>query len=190
MQVQAQRDLDPPVEWLEDGVLDWVSVDGHLLGLLWSPEGVGEEVSEVFNRLLAAQQSGVATADFSLLLTQLPQPTAWLDMELHVLEASRSFLDLFELNREDTIGQSLRQLNLPLDLQQLEDAAAGRHTDGMETEAERLDLAGQQLWLKSSVQPFFTGSQSGLLWSIRDITAEYQRGEWLSTLLGLSLIHI
>ena len=77
MQVQAQRDLDPPVEWLEDGVLDWVSVDGHLLGLLWSPEGVGEEVSEVFNRLLAAQQSGVATADFSLLLTQLPQPTAW-----------------------------------------------------------------------------------------------------------------
>lgn len=180
---QAQQALDPPGEWLDQGVLDWVSVDGHLLGLLWSPEGVSPEVTELFNRLLATQQGTAATADFELLLTQLPQPTAWLDMELRVLETSRSFLDLFRLERSDAVGHNVRQLGLPVQVRYLEEAVQGRQPEWPEWETEDPRDPEHTLWLRSTVQPFFTGQQSGLLWSLQDITDERQKGEWLRSLL-------
>ncbi|WP_261663137.1 EAL domain-containing protein [Deinococcus sp. Marseille-Q6407] len=181
---QAQQALEPPGEWLDQGVLDWVSAEGHLLGLLWSPEGIGPEVGELFNRLLAAQGSGAAAADFSLLLTQLPQPTVWLDMELKVLEVSHSFLELFALERGATVGQNVRQLNLPLDLRPLETATQGRQPEWPDQEAEDPRQPGRTIWLRPGVRPFFTGQQSGVLWTVENVTEERQKGEWLRTLLG------
>ncbi|MDO4264166.1 MAG: PAS domain S-box protein, partial [Deinococcus sp.] len=180
---QHQQDLEPPGEWLDQGVLDWVSVDGHLLGLLWSPEGVGAEVGELFNRLLAGQQGAASGADFELLLTQLPQPTAWLDMELRVLDVSHSFLALFGLERGEVVGQNVRQLGLPVQMRHLEEAVQGRQPEQPEWEGADPRTPERTLWLRSTVQPFFTGHQSGLLWSVQDITEERQKGEWLRSLL-------
>ncbi|GHG00800.1 GGDEF domain-containing protein [Deinococcus piscis] len=180
---QAQQALDPPGEWLDQGVLDWVSVDGHLLGLLWSPEGVGPEVTQLFDRLLANQQGAASCADFELLLTQLPQPTAWLDIDLRVLETSRSFLALFGLERAAVVGQNIRQLDLPIQVRYLEEAVQGRQPEWPEWETTDPRDPDRSLWLQSTVQPFFTGQQSGLLWSLQDITEEREKGEWLRSLL-------
>lgn len=184
---QEQQALEPPDEWLDSGVLDWVSADGHLLGLIWSPQGIGPAVTGVLNRLLAPRSTSACTTEFQLLLTQLPQPTLWLDMELTVLEASRSFLELFGLEREAVIGQSLPKLELPLELRTLEAAAQGRQLEEAAPEIQEVEDPrdpDQTLWLRPTVQSFYTGQQSGLLWTVQDITAARQQGEWLQTLLG------
>ncbi|MFC6618238.1 hypothetical protein [Deinococcus radiophilus] len=38
---------------------------------------------------------------------------------------------------------------------------------------------GQLRWLRTAVKPFYTGQQSGLLWTVQDISAEQQQRERL-----------
>lgn len=178
--------LDPPEEWLDSGVLDWISVDGHLLGLLWSPAGVPTEVIELLNLFLGSLQRGMSAPDFQMLLTQLPMPTAWLDMNLKVLEVSRSFLELFGMQHSEVVGHTVRNLPLGQALKMLEDAAQGH---GQPDEWPQWSLPdpqnpGQLRWLRTAVKPFYTGQQSGLLWTVQDISAEQQQRERLQALLS------
>ncbi|MFC6618237.1 PAS domain-containing protein [Deinococcus radiophilus] len=85
-------------------------MDGHLLGLLWSPAGVPTEVIELLNLFLGSLQRDMSAPDFQMLLTQLPMPTAWLDMNLKVLEVSRSFLELFGMQHSEVVGHTVRNL--------------------------------------------------------------------------------
>lgn len=181
---QARQALEPPDAWLDSGVLDWVSADGHLLGLLWSPGGVGASVVQIFDRLLAPRSQEICTADFQLLLTQLPQPTVWLDMEMNVLEVSHSFLTLFGLERSAVKGKNVCDLGLPLDAAALETALQGRSAEASDGQsAAAMPVLSGQVWLLPSVRSFFTGQQAGMLLTLEDVTQAQQGQEWLQTLL-------
>ncbi|MEF2276749.1 EAL domain-containing protein [Deinococcus sp. YIM 134068] len=175
-------ELVPPDAWLEGGELTWLTREGALLGLVWcadtpTPPGA----AEVMTLLLAASRGDRAGHEADVLVTQFPVPAAWLNADLTFRQVSRPFLDLLGLSDARVIGRKLDELlpGMPALAAGLEQAAAGR-TVSLPDEA----LPGRPVWLRGEARPCFGGAGAGVLWTLRDVSAEHRQAGLLEALLG------
>ncbi|WP_233554525.1 EAL domain-containing protein [Deinococcus cavernae] len=178
--------LVPPDEWLAGGDLAWLTRDGALLGLLWSPEApVAPGAVEVLTLLLSAAGQEGSSREADMLITQLPAATAWLSADLTFRQVSRTFLELFGLTDQNVVGQALLSV-LPDSLslaQQLAGASSGR---SVHLRDERLPGA-EGRWVRGDAKPYFGGAAAGVLWTAYDVTPEYARAGELAALLDTDL---
>ena len=163
-------DLTPPDEWFESGELSWLTRDGALLGLLWSPESVRGEIVQMLTLLLAASRGDGALREADVLMTQLPEGVAWLSDDLTFVQVSRRFLELHHLSAAQVVGQPFESLfpGRQVMAELLRQAALGRSVS-----QERERLVGEQVtWLRSQMRPYYGSSAAGVLWTMQDVTQE------------------
>ena len=164
-------DLTPPDEWFESGELSWLTRDGALLGLLWSPTEVRGETVQMLTLLLAASRSDGALREADVLMTQLPEGVAWLSDDLIFVQISRRFLELHRLSAGQVIGHAFEEVfpGRQIAAERLRQALSGR---SVSQECERLVTAGQATWLRSQMRPYYGSAAAGVLWTMQDITQE------------------
>ncbi|MFC4455069.1 EAL domain-containing protein [Deinococcus sonorensis] len=181
--LQDDRALVPPDEWLERGELTWLTRDGTLLGLLWSEhQPVSPEAVESLTLLLVAARQDRGSTESGLLISQLPAPVAWLDDTLKFQQVSQHFLTLHGLSEPQVVGRTVQQVfpertQLP---QLLQRTLSGQP---VRLPVERVAGPAGTLWLRGEARPYFARSRAGLLWTTQDASAERQLGLQLDSLL-------
>ncbi|MFC6591825.1 EAL domain-containing protein [Deinococcus lacus] len=180
------QELVPPDHWLESGEMEWITDDGALLGLLWSPqEPADQRATSAITLLLAALPHPERESETSLAVTQHPLPTAWLNTDLVFLQVSRSFLDLLGLEDSQVRGRSVSEVfaNQP-DLEAgLQQAVAGR-TGALPDLALQHPSFAAPVWIRPFAQPFFGAREAGVLWSFQPVAREYEQRELFASLLS------
>lgn len=176
-------ELSPPEDWLDSGVLDWLSYDGALLGLLHGPQALPETTLALLSLLLAAARTNEGQSAAQLLLSQLPLEVAWLDEQLHFVEVSRRFLELYDLSAPQVLGRSVKAV-FPKRAalhSALEQALSGKTAT---VERETLLLGARALHLRSRAQPYYGAIGAGVLWSSQDVSQEAALQMRVDALLG------
>lgn len=183
--VYTVKELSPPDKWFESGQLEWLTHDGALLGLIWSPAGLSSATLQLLTLLLSAARPDEGQRATQVLMTQFPESAAWLDEELKFLQVSRRFLELYSLGTEQVIGRSFAQV-FP-ERQELhallEEALAGKAVTYAQEALPWPTQAAQVLWLRSQIRPYFGGEGAGVLWTMQDISAEVSQAARVSALL-------
>ncbi|BDP42827.1 GGDEF domain-containing protein [Deinococcus aetherius] len=183
-------ELVPPDAWLEGGELTWLTRGGTLLGLMWC-EGAAPpaDVADLLTLLLGAARGDGDGREADVLVTQFPLPAAWLRADLTFRQVSRPFLELLGLSDAQVLGRPLRELlpGMPALAAGLVQAAAGRTVslpDEPLPPAPGGAAARGTVWVRGEARPSFGGAGAGVLWTLRDVTAEHRQAELLEALLG------
>ncbi|EYB69642.1 hypothetical protein DEIPH_ctg004orf0171 [Deinococcus phoenicis] len=177
-------ELVPPDAWLDRGELAWLTRDGALLGLLWSEDApIPPGAVDLLTLLLSVAREDGAQREAEVLITQLPVPAAWLSADLTFRQVSRPWLELFGRTEAGVVGRPLPDVLPHEEAVQtaLAQAAAGR---GRPLPDLRLPVAGgRRAWLRGEARPYFGGAAAGVLWTLQDVSAEYEGAAHLAALL-------
>lgn len=180
-------ELAPPESWFDSGELEWLTHDGALLGLIWSPAGLHPSTLKLLTLLLSTTRGDEGQRATNVLMTQFPESAAWLDDQLRFLQVSRRFLDLYALSTDQVIGQPFERVFLGRsDLQErLEQGLAGKSVS-VPQEAFSWKVAGkpQVLHLRSQIRPYYGGAGAGVLWTMQDISGEMALASRIAALLS------
>ncbi len=183
--VSPTTEMTPPERWFNAGQLDWLSHDGALLGLIWSPEALPASTLQLFTLLLSTTRGDEGLRAIHVLITQLPESAAWLDDQLRFQQVSHHFLEMYGLTTEQVLGQTFdtvfpeRQTIAEL----LEQALKGKTVQQLQEVLVWSAAASSPLWLRSHVRPYF-GEGAGVLWTMQDISGEVGYEAQAQALLG------